>query len=249
MEPVIVFDKVNFAYNADLIALQNSSFTIKAGEFLAVIGPNGGGKTTILKLIMGLLTPTAGEIKILGKSPRLVRNEIGYVPQFSTFNRDFPISVANTVLLGRLGSAKNFFGYSKEDKEIAHDFLVKLNIEHLAKRPIGSLSGGQLQRVLVARALASKPKLLLLDEPTANVDIHAEQSIFDLLSFLNHEVTIVLVSHDIGFVAQYIDRVLCVNKSVFCHNTAALTPELIEKLYGIKVHVVDHGHKSGENNQ
>jgi zinc transport system ATP-binding protein len=239
--PIIEFNQVNFSYTSESMVLQNISFTVEAGEFLGVVGPNGGGKTTLLKLIMGLEEPTSGTIKIFDANPKSARRAIGYVPQFSNFNRAFPISVMNVVLTGRLGSSKNFFGYSKEDKKIAAEYLEKLEIYHLHKRPIGALSGGQLQRVLIARALACQPKLLLLDEPTANIDIHAEQNVFELLSLLNHNITIIVISHDIGFVSRYISRVLCINKSLFCHQTTALTPELIEKLYGIKVKAVEHG--------
>jgi zinc transport system ATP-binding protein len=240
MESILQFDEVDFGYDPQSLVLQDVNFAIESGEFLGVVGPNGGGKTTLLKLIMGIIEPTAGTVKIFGDQPKLARHAIGYVPQFSTFKKDFPISVMNVVLTGRLGSSKRFFGYTKKDKKIAAEYLEKLGISHLHKKPIGALSGGQLQRVMIARALVSKPKLLLLDEPTANIDMHAEQSVFDLLSFLNHDVTIIVVSHDIGFVSRYINKVICVNKSVFCHEAKELTPELIEKLYGFKLKVINH---------
>jgi zinc transport system ATP-binding protein len=180
-----------------------------------------------LKLILGLLKPNSGEIRVFGKAPKLASKEIGYVPQFSTFNRDFPITVNDVVEMG----------CRRGDSRIA-PILEKLGIEHLKNKSISSLSGGELQRVMIARALACEPKLLLLDEPTSNIDIHAEENIFDLLKTIN--VTIVIVSHDIGFVSRYIKRVICVSKTVVCHPTTALTTDTIQKLYGISVRAVRH---------
>lgn len=228
MATIISLQDINFSFNNEPLVLENINLEIAAGEFLGIIGPNGGGKTTLLKLIMGLLKPNKGKITVFGKPPELARKMIGYVPQFSTFNRDFPITVKNVVAMG--------CGKNNIDA-----VLQKLEITKIKNKPINSLSGGELQRVMIARALACEPKLLLLDEPTSNIDIHVEKSFFDLLKMTNKEVTILVVSHDIGFVSRYIKRVACLSKTLVCHPTATLTPDLIEQLYGIPVHVIRHG--------
>ncbi len=227
MQPLVSLQDINFSYDNRNLVLENINLEIAEGEFIGVVGPNGGGKTTLLKLILGLLKPTNGEITVFGSAPKLASKQIGYVPQFSTFNRDFPITVKNVVEMG----------CGRGDSRIAQ-ILGKLEIGHLKNKSISSLSGGELQRVMIARALTCDPKLLLLDEPTSNIDIHAEKNIFDLLKEIN--VTIVVVSHDIGFVSRYIKRVICVSKTVVCHPTTALTPDTIQKLYGIAVRAVHH---------
>lgn len=227
MQPIVSLQDINFSYDNKNLVLENINLEIAEGEFIGIVGPNGGGKTTLLKLILGLLKPTNGEITVFGKEPKLASKQIGYVPQFSAFNRDFPISVKDVVEMGLGGG----------DSRIAQ-ILEKLEIVHLKNKSISSLSGGELQRVIIARALACEPKLLLLDEPTSNIDIHAEENIFDLLKNIN--ITIVIVSHDIGFVSRYIKRVICVSKTLVCHPTAALTPDIIQKLYGIAVRAVRH---------
>jgi zinc transport system ATP-binding protein len=235
---IISLKNINFSYNNKPLVLENINLDILAGEFIGIVGPNGGGKTTLLKIIMGLLKPTTGTVQALENKL------IGYVPQFSTFNRDFPISVKNMVLMGRLGNTRVLGGFTKQDKNLALQVLQKLAIEYIANKPIATLSGGELQRAMIARALVCEPKILLLDEPTANIDIHAEQNIFDLLKIINQEgVTILIVSHDIGFVSRYIERVACLNKTLVCHSTSALTPEIIQQLYGDAIRAVRHKEK------
>lgn len=235
MSVIIESNQLNFAYSKREKVLQDVSFTVEQGEFIGIVGPNGAGKTTLLKLILGLLKPQSGKLFIKDKS-------IGYVPQFKTFKRDFPITVNDVVLMGRLSNSRfPKCHFSNTDKKIAAEVLAKLEIQNLATKPIDTLSGGQLQKVMVARALISKPKILLLDEPTANIDVGAGHNIFDLLSKINQEgVTILAVSHDVGFISQYIKRVFCINKVLCCHNTAEITPELIQDIYGMKVKVVRH---------
>ncbi|MCK4608179.1 MAG: metal ABC transporter ATP-binding protein [Gammaproteobacteria bacterium] len=233
MDSIIRLEDVSFQYQDRQIALDKVNLTVKQGEFLGVVGPNGGGKTTLLKLILGLLIPNSGKLTVLDKTPKQASRDIGYVAQFSTFKRDFPIKVKDVVLMGRLGCSGG--AKSPLDK-----ILQQLAIEHLANKTIDALSGGELQRVMIARALISAPKLLLLDEPTASIDMHAEQNIFDLLKEINKEVTILLVSHDIGFISRYIKRVVCLNKTLICHPTTSLTPELMEQLYEIPVRMIQH---------
>jgi len=170
------------------------------------------------------------------------RQAIGYVPQFATFPRDFPVSVEETVLLGRLGKTRSVFGYRQSDKAVARRTMAETEIVDLRARPIGALSGGQVQRVLIARALASEPKILILDEPTSNIDMRAETDIFDLLRTLNARMTIVIVSHDIGFISQYVGLIACLNRTLLCHTASPVSGEIIEQLYGAPVRMIHHMH-------
>lgn len=208
-----------------------------------MVGPNGSGKTTLLKIILGLLAPDHGTVEVLGKPPVQSVKNVGYMPQFAPFTRDFPISVEETVLMGRLGKTSSMGFFSKEDKQIAAESMEAVEVLDLRKRSIGSLSGGQLQRALIARALTCNPEIMILDEPTANVDMKVEKDIFDLLKRLNEKITIIVVTHDIGFISQYIDRVACINRTLICHPTSELTGETIENLYGTHVHMVHHHHE------
>lgn len=234
---------LTFRYNHSPVVLANVNLAIAAGEFFGLIGPNGGGKTTLLKLLMGLLSQHNGNVTIFGKSPKKMRKIIGYVPQYSTFDRDFPISVVDVVLMGRLGHCHSFCWYPKHDRKIAVEMLERLEIAHLAQEPISNLSGGQMQRVLIARALACEPKLLLLDEPTANVDMHMEENVFELLAELKGNMTIIVVSHDVGFISKYVTNVACVNRNVFCHAANKLTSHLLEQLYNMPLKAVVHEHE------
>ena len=234
-----------FSYEGPTI-LENIQLDIEAKEFVGMVGPNGSGKTTLLKIILGLLKPDKGSVKVLGKLPHESVKEIGYMPQLATFSRNFPITVEETVLMGRLGKTSKIGLFSKSDKELAAESMEAVEVINLRKRPIGSLSGGQLQRVLIARALTCNPEIMILDEPTANVDMKVEKDIFDLLKKLNEKITIIVVTHDIGFISQYITKVACINRTLICHPTSQLTGETIENLYGTHVHMVHHHHE-GEN--
>ena len=238
---VIKIQDLHFSYGNPVI-LEDIQLDIKAKEFIGMVGPNGSGKTTLLKIILGLLEPDKGSVEVLGKKPHQVVKEIGYMPQFTPFSRDFPISVEETVLMGRLGKTSSIGLFSKEDKQLAAESMEAVEIIDLRKRSIGSLSGGQLQRVLIARALTCNPEIMILDEPTANVDMKVEKDIFDLLKKLNEKITIIVVTHDIGFISQYITKVACINRTLVCHPTSELTGETIENLYGTHVHMVHHRH-------
>ena len=239
MSPAIELHDVSFRYDGPTI-LENVNLTVEQGEFLGVVGPNGGGKTTLLKLMLGLLEPTRGAVRIMGRAPSEVGRAIGYVPQFATFRRDFPISVEETVLLGRLGLAPTFGGYVKADREAAHRAMAETEELEFRKRSLSALSGGELQRVLIARSLVTDPELLLLDEPTANIDLRVEKDIFDLLKEINARATIVVVSHDIGFISHYVKRVACLNRTLICHSTSEITGEVIAELYRRPVRMVRH---------
>jgi len=244
MESVIVFKNLSFSYGAFPV-LENIELVIEKGEFIGVVGPNGGGKSTLLKIALGLLEPNSGSVTVLGRKASRGRDAIGYVPQRATAVRDFPISVEDTVLLGRLGSTRLIGGYRADDRAAAEVAMDEAQILDIRNRRIGTLSGGQFQRVLIARALAGEPQILMFDEPTANIDPHVEKSIFDLLRQLNKRMTIIVVSHDIGFISQYVTRVACLNKNLVCHKTSALTGETIEEIYGSDVHLIDHKHHLG----
>jgi len=241
--PAIELESVFFSYGGTDV-LSDVSLTVPDGEFLAVVGPNGGGKTTLLQLVLGLLEPRNGRVSVLGKPPKAVRQHVGYVPQASTFAADFPITVEETVLLGRLGKTRFWGGYRRADRAIARDAMEKVRIGDLSRRQLGTLSGGQLQKVLIARALAGQSKILLLDEPTANVDVRAEEDVFELLRRLQGEATIIVVSHDVGFVTSYARQVACVNRRLVCHPTQELTGEMVQQLYDGPVRMVQHGHRS-----
>lgn len=241
-EAVIEFDNVSFSYGEQAV-LQQVSLRIQRGEFLAVIGPNGGGKSTLLKLALGLLEPAEGRITVLSQSPRRAARRIGYVPQFSRFARDFPISVRETVLHGRLGRHDWWRPLNRQDRRVADEALASADVIDLASRPIASLSGGQLQRVLLARALATEPDILLLDEPTAHVDTPSESNLFDRLAEMRQQRTIIVVSHDVGLVSRYVSKVACLNRTLVCHTTLPLGPGVMEQLYGAPVRLVDHVHK------
>ncbi len=246
---VIVLEDVSFSYGGPPV-VRHVDLRVREGDFLGIVGPNAGGKSTLLKLILGLLEPQSGRIRVLGGKPARAARAIGYVPQFPGFSRYFPISVEQVVLLGRLGAGEGagFWSqflpgrYSAEDRRKARAALAEVEAEDLLHRQIGSLSGGQLQRVLLARALASEPRILILDEPTANIDQRLEGDIFDLLKRLNERLTIVVVSHDIAFISSYVDRVACINRTLVCHQTEAVDSDIIHQLYGDHVRMVTHDH-------
>ena len=238
-DTVIRLDNVWFRYE-ELSVLEDICLTIRDKDFLGIVGPNGSGKSTLLKLILGLLSPQQGTVEVFGTSPVEARLKIGYVPQFATFDRNFPINVLNTVLQGRLGKTRALFGYRREDREAAREALAEVEILDLEQRPLTALSGGQLQRVLIARALACNPEVLILDEPTAHIDPKVEEGVFELLKRFNERLTVLVVSHDVGFITRYINRVACLNRRLVCHPAAELTGKMIEELYGGPLKVVQH---------
>lgn len=236
---VISLDNVSFSYEGHSV-LEDICLQIQEKEFLGIVGPNGGGKSTLLQLILGLLKPSRGRIEVFGEAPRKAYRRLGYVSQFVNFDRNFPITVRETVLQGRLGRTRPVFGFRKTDMAIAREALQKTEVLDLENRPISTLSGGQLQRVLIARALACEPEILLLDEPTANIDPKVEEDVFSLLKNLNETITIVVVSHDVGFISHFISRVACLNRRLVCHSTSRLSGEIIEELYGSPLQMVHH---------
>ncbi|WP_456446505.1 metal ABC transporter ATP-binding protein [Thiolapillus sp.] len=230
-----------FAYSETPV-LEGIDLTVPEREFLGIVGPNAGGKSTLLKIILGLLPPTRGSVKVLGTTPAQARTRLGYVPQYPAFARDFPVTVEQVVLMGRLGRGRMIGGYSHRDHEIARRVMGETEIGNLAQRRIDQLSGGQLQRTLVARALACEPEILILDEPTANIDMRVENELFDLLKLLNQRMTILVVSHDIAFISGYVHRVACLNRTLICHRTEDIDGQVIQQLYDNEVRMVAHHH-------
>lgn len=229
-----------FSYNGHLV-LKDVSFGIKKGEFLAILGPNGSGKTTLLKLLLGILKPDKGTIRVLGKEPRRAVDRIGYVPQDTTSNKDFPISVSDVVLMGRIGYAGRARRYSAEDRVMAQKALERVAMWEYRKRPIGKLSGGQRQRVFIARALAANPEILFMDEPTSSVDKEFQTELYEFLKELNETMTIVVVSHDLSVLSSYIKSVACLNQTLHYHDSAEITEEMVNMAYHCPVDLIAHG--------
>ena len=243
-EPVIDLQRVRFSYGGARV-LDDVDLRIARGEFLGLVGPNAGGKSTLLKLILGLLQPQAGRVLVLGRSPHQARRRMGYVPQYPPFSREFPIKVEDVVLMGRLGLGPMPGRYRASDRAAVAKALTEVEAVDLRGRQVGTLSGGQLQRVLLARSLVGDPEVLLLDEPTANIDQRMESEIFELLARLNRRLTIVVVSHDIAFISGYVSRVACLNRTLVCHETNAINGRVISELYGDQVRHIGHSHGSG----
>lgn len=241
MSNIIEISHVNFAYDISGPILDDVSFTIKNGQSGCIVGPNGGGKSTLLKLFLGLLKPDSGMIKVFGTSPETARISIGYMPQYHQLDSAFPITALEVALMGRMHS--KMFGYfRKTDRIAAMNALEELGISSLANTNFASLSGGLRQRVLIARALAGNPKLLLLDEPTANIDPGAEEQFYTTLDTLRKRMTVLTVSHDLGFVSREIDFIICVNRKVVIHEAAKFTAETANNIYHHQVNMVKHNH-------
>lgn len=239
VDAVIVAEGLSFSY-ALAPVLENVTFSVARGEFLGLVGPNAGGKSTLLKLILGLLEPMAGRLRVLGQPPGKARKRLGYVPQYPAFARDFPITVTDAVLMGRLGTRPVIWAYNAQDRAAVEKSLHEVEAGDLGRRPLSTLSGGQLQRVLLARALVSDPEILILDEPTANIDHRVEGEIFELLAGLNERMTILVVSHDIAFISGFVSRVACLNRTLVCHPTGAIEGQVIRDLYGESVRGILH---------
>ncbi len=221
------------------IALEGVNLDIEAGDFIGVIGPNGGGKTTLVKAILGLV-PHTGKIEI---SQELYHNNqqlIGYLPQQSAFDRSFPISVLEVVVSGLQVQKRLFSRYTRADYDKAHELLRLAGVDNLAKKPIGEISGGQMQRALLCRAIISDPKLLILDEPTSFVDNKFENELYMLLHKLNDSMAIVMVSHDIGTITSVVKEIVCVNRHVHRHHSNTITEEQLQN-YDCPIQIISHG--------
>jgi zinc transport system ATP-binding protein len=241
MQPyAIEMNNVWFSYERTEV-LKDVNLKLEQGEFLGIIGPNGGGKTTLLKLMLGLLKPGRGQILILGQGPNDARHRVGYVPQDTDFGRDFPISVMDVALMGRLSRSRIGRRYSQKDREKVQMVLEKVGMLEHSDRPINELSGGQRQRVFIARALATDPEILFLDEPTASIDTEFQTDLYDFLKELNKDVTIVIITHDIGIVSSYMKSLACVNKHFIFHEGGRITKEMLDMAYQCPVDIIAHG--------
>jgi len=225
----------------DIPALEDVTLSIFQHDFLGIIGPNGGGKSTLLKVFLGLVKPDSGSVSIFRKPPAQVRSRIGYVSQRPAFDRDFPASVWDVVLMGRYGKTGLFRRYNSEDKAAAENALARVGMLEHGGKQIGRLSGGQQQRVFVARALVSEPELLLLDEPIASIDSPMQNEFYEMLEELKKSLTIVMVSHDIGAISVYVDKIACLNRQLYYHGSKEITPEILEATYKCPVQLIAHG--------
>jgi len=228
--PVVQIKDLQFAYNHQNV-LQDINLSIEPGDFVAMIGPNGGGKTTLLRLMLGLLHPGAGSVRILGKPAERASHHIGYVPQDVSLNRGFPISVLDVVLMGKLSPGTRWKRNKAQDRQEAMKTLEKMGMGAFTQRKISELSGGQRQRVFIARALVTNPDLLLLDEPTANVDTEGQADLYKLLNELNKDITILVVSHEWIVISAYVKSVACVNKQLHFHHQAEINPDMMKTMF------------------
>lgn len=237
--PIIEFNNVSFGYTPELI-LEDVSFGINKGEAACVVGANGSGKSTLLKLMLGLLEPIRGSITVAGKKPTKAQRRMGYVPQHLQFDPLFPITVWEVVMTARLGPSCFRFGKRARDRVAVERALSDTNLLDLKDHSFQTLSGGQKQRVLIARALACEPEMLLLDEPTANLDLAVEFKLLEALLKLRTHMTLVMVSHDLDFVSQVVQKVLCVNKHVAVHHTHAFSEKMLKEAYGSGLRIIHH---------
>ena len=243
--PVVMTEALYFSYRTNEKILDGVELEIPPGDFACIIGPNGGGKTTLLKILLGLLKPHSGRVQIFGKNPEAARRQIGYLPQHAQFDMDFPLNVLDAVLMGKVGTHR-FGPYNRQDKSAAYETLEEVGMASTARKAFAALSGGQRQRVLLARALVGKPDLLLLDEPTSFLDQKYQIKLLELLHCLNQRMTILMVSHDIGFVSSYVKTVICLNHQAAIHPTSQLTGSMIREIYGSHTEMIRHDHRCSE---
>jgi zinc transport system ATP-binding protein len=232
-------------YNGATV-LEEINLEIKSGRYVGILGPNGAGKSTLLKVVLGLIRPYRGQVRVFGKDParlRLHGDMLGYLPQRPLNNPRFPISVLDVVLMGRYGHIGLLRRPRGQDREMARRLLAELGISHLANRLIGDLSGGEQQRVFIARALCVEPRLLVLDEPTVSLDACVQDEIFELINTLKEKLglTVMVVSHDIGGVARHVDDVVCINRRIHLHQPPPIGRLGLENTFGCAVEFLFHG--------
>ena len=255
--PLIEVKNLSAGYDSRTV-LRNVNLTVYDRDFLGIIGPNGGGKTTLIKCILGLLKPTAGEILYSDKRfvtsdkqgsaaqrPALTANrsvlKMGYLPQYNSIDRKFPITVEEVILSG-LSSQKSLISrFTATHREKARQVIARMGLEGLEKRAIGALSGGQLQRALLGRAIISDPALVVLDEPSTYIDRRFEARLYELLAEINHDCAIILVSHDIGTVLQQVKSIACVNETLDYHPDTGVSEEWLERNFNCPIELLGHG--------
>ncbi len=239
-EALVEITDLEFSYN-DQPILSDVNLKIEPLASTCIVGPNGGGKSTLIKLILGLLRPDKGKIRLLGDKPVKTRAQVGYVPQYAKYDPLFPATALDVTLMGRLGRHPG--RYFPDDYDAARTALADLEMAGYANASFAELSGGQQQRVLIARALVSAVKLLIMDEPTSNIDIQVEHSLMELLKQLNKRMAIILVTHDLGFTSKFFKSVVCVNNWVHIHPTSEVTGQVIQDMYGADFQMVRHDHR------
>lgn len=236
----VKLENVWVSYNGTPV-LEDVNLKVEFGDFLAIIGPNGGGKSTLLKVILGLINPDRGTVTVLGKLASRNHSGIGYVPQYALFDREFPITVREVVMTARYHRGWLPEKHNAGDKKMVDEALRTTDMTEYAERQISRLSGGQQQRVFIARALAISPKLLLLDEPTASVEPDMRTEFYELLKRLKKEMAIIIVSHDISAVSIYVDKIACLNRRLIYHGSKEISPETLEEVYRCPVQLIAHG--------
>lgn len=234
----VEINNLSIKYNEQLV-LKDINLSIEDKDFMAIIGPNGGGKSTLLKVILGILNPDNGGVKVFGREPKKARDLIGYLPQNLDFDHDFPINVFETVLTGRYHGL--FKGYTKEDHNAVWHALKDVEMYDFKDRQISRLSGGQMQRVFIARAIVREPKLLIMDEPMASIDPEMQHSFYELMSRLKNKMTIILVSHDVGAVSTHVDKIACLNQKLFYHGPVEDSANGLEEIYHCPIELISHG--------
>ena len=232
MNKLLELKSINAAYD-DKLVLKDVDLVVKQNDFVGIIGPNGGGKTTLLKVILGILKPVSGEIHVNGST-------IGYLPQINQVDKKFPISVRDVVLSGLMGVKKLFGRYSAENRKRADELMDQMGILHLKNKNIGELSGGQLQRVFLCRAIISDPQLLILDEPDTYVDSNFEVELYDILDKLNDHIAIIIVSHDVGTICSHVKTIACVNQTLCYHDSNIISQEQLAA-YNCPIDLITHG--------
>jgi len=239
-DTVLKIENLNVYYE-DHHALRDINLVINRGDYLGIIGPNGGGKTTLLNAILGFVPVASGSIRLFGEK-KYSSKHIGYVPSVSLFDRSFPITVGEAVIMGRIkDKIKPFYHYTKEDGLAVDKLLELLGLLDLKERQLSGLSSGEYQKMLLARALVSEPELLLLDEPTANIDAASKEVIYNFLEVMNKKITILLVTHDMLAISSSVKSIACINHTLVYHGAPELTLDLMQTLYGCPVDLIAHG--------
>lgn len=226
--PIIQINNVTAAYGQQTV-LENINLTVYEHDYLGIIGPNGGGKTTLMKLILGLLKPTEGSIHFFKNNQPCLHINMGYLPQYNDIDHDFPISVSEVVLSGLCRKKSLWHPFNHSLHQQVNDTLCAMELDKLKERPIGTLSGGQLQRVLLARAVVSKPDVILLDEPNTYIDQQFQEQMYEMLTSINRQCAIIIVSHDIAEIINNVQHVACVNRHLHYHNSTDIPKDKLEE--------------------
>ena len=238
--PIIQIAELYAAYDEKTV-LRNVNLSVYERDFLGIIGPNGGGKTTLIKSILGLHQPQKGKIRFYKEGKEVPEINMGYLPQYNNIDKKFPISVYEVILSGLSKQKSIFRRYSNEQHELVRQMIMRMGLEGMDKRAIGELSGGQLQRALLGRALVSNPEVIILDEPNTYIDKRFEAKLYSLLEDINKERAIILVSHDIGTVLKNVKTIACVNETVHYHPHTEVPTEWLEEHFGCSIEMLGHG--------